>query len=430
MLASCAFSRSRVIETERPIRMSSHPDPIRDVQATELHALRQRLAKLEEELRIANKDRLRVQREMELSSNELMHANAELRAVFTSLPDLFLRVDARGMVVDHKGGGADALNHLLEPDPWNVPVEKCIVAGAAQAIECVLEMVSTGQAAARIEYTLGEDSALRHFGARAVQLPNRDTLIAIEEVTEQMRAHLALLSEQKDRAHELRSFAAAASHDLRAPLRNIDIIAEWIEEDVEDAGATRAHVALLRKRVKHMDDLLSGVLEYAQAGAQRMSPTESVDTLELAMEIADLVTPPEFNVVARNLPTLTTGRGPLERVLLNLITNAIKHHDKSTGRIVIECQEQADFVIYRVSDDGPGIPEKDRERALSMFRKLGRQSQDNGAGMGLALVRRIVTRIGGDIRLEANEPRGLRVLVKWPRQWPHRPSPSSLPPSR
>lgn len=409
---------------------SPSPEPTSYVQEIEVAQLRERMRELQAELDEARLERTRVQREMELSSNELMHVNAELQAVFTALPDLFLRVDSRGMVVDHKGGGAGASEHLLEPDPWNVPISACIVAEAADAIQSTVTELARTNAPSRVEYALGAGEQARHFEARAVRLPNMDTLVAIEEVTERARAHLALLREQEDRARELKSFAAAASHDLRAPLRNFQVIAEWIEDDIDDVDAVREHVTLLRKRVRHMDALLSGVLEYAQAGAQPVSLTERVDTQQLARAIADLVAPSDFIVAVRGLPVLNTWRVPLERVLLNLVSNAVKHHDQTSGHITIDCDVQPDFVTFCVADDGPGIPEKDRERAFSMFQKLSRRDATSGAGMGLALVRRMVQRLGGNVRIEAGAPRGLRVLVQWPTQEPDALRPcSELPPA-
>jgi signal transduction histidine kinase len=375
------------------------------------------IALLRAELERERASHLRTRRASELGASELQHANAELSAIFVSLPDLFLRIDARGMVVDHKGGGGRALDHLLAPDPWNVPLGECIVAGAAEALERALMKLSAGEPA-RVEYALAPESNPRWFEARAVSLPNRDTLLVITEITERTRANLALLKEQDDRARELHSFAMAASHDLLAPLRNIESIAEWLEEDVDDATALRGHLDLLTKRVSYLRRMLDGMLDYARAGAQHVAAAEEVDVDALAREVIDVAGAELFEQRLSNLPTLITGRVPLERVLQNLVSNAVKYHDACPGSIAISCADAGDFFAFSVSDDGPGIAERDHERAFALFGRVNHHARE-GAGVGLAVVRRLVRRLGGEVTLSSNAPRGLCVAFTWPKRWPH-----------
>lgn len=379
---------------------------------------------LRAELAASHREREQLQRRIELSANEAMHANAELNALFTALPDLFLRVDVRGRVVDHKGGGAAALGHLLEEEPWNTPLDACLVLDAVEPIRRVLARSWAGDRGARAEYAIGHGPSVRHFEVRALPLPNQDTFIAIEEVTERA-ANKALLREQQDRATELRSFAAAASHDLRAPLRGIDLLAGFVEEDLDDPEQARAHLAMLRARVRRMEALLTGFLEYAQVGATRVA-LEDVDSGTLVKGAIDLVVPASFHTtVATDMPIFCTAASLLERVFLNLLSNAVKHHDEETGRITVAYRDVGSCHQFSISDDGPGIPEQHRERAFAMFKRLQTASPSEGVGMGLALIRRVVRGVGGDAELAANEPRGTSAIFRWPKRWPHEPAPPS-----
>ncbi|MEQ9318347.1 MAG: sensor histidine kinase, partial [Polyangiaceae bacterium] len=121
-------------------------------------------------------------------------------------------------------------------------------------------------------------------------------------------------------------------------------------------------------------------------------------------------------------------RDPLERVLLNLITNAVKHHDQDEGRIEVASEDKGDHFIFRVADDGPGIPAKQRERAFEMFQTLHRKKAD-GAGMGLALIKRIVENAMGTITLRDGEPRGCVFEFTWPRVWRKATRGSWIPPA-
>jgi PAS domain S-box-containing protein len=217
---------------------------------------------------------------------------------------------------------------------------------------------------------------------------------------------------------ELEQFAYIASHDLKAPLRGIDNLVTWIEEDLAEqlSGDTRTNMDLLHNRVQRLESLLNDLLDYSRAG-RRAEAVERIDTRELVQELAGLVSPPEgFRIhVADDLPTIEAPRAPLTQIFQNLIGNAVKHHDRpAAGNIWVDARPNAEGTEYIVSDDGPGIPERFHERVFGMFQTLRPRDEVEGSGMGLAIVKKLIEAHGGSVSLRSRADRGLAVHFVWP----------------
>lgn len=217
---------------------------------------------------------------------------------------------------------------------------------------------------------------------------------------------------------ELEQFAYVASHDLKAPLRGIENLASWIEEDLGDRleGDTRANMDLLKSRVRRLESLLSDLLAYSRAGRDDTVIRE-VDTRALVTDLAALISPPEgFRIEADpSLPTVLTAQAALTQTLQNLIGNAVKHHpDPARGFIHVKAQSLGDMYEFQVRDNGAGIPEQFRERVFGMFQTLKPRDEVEGSGMGLAIVRKLVERQSGQVWLSEGEAGGLIVHFTWP----------------
>jgi signal transduction histidine kinase len=174
---------------------------------------------------------------------------------------------------------------------------------------------------------------------------------------------------------------------------------------------------LLKSRVRRLEGLLDDLLAYSRAGRGETA-SELIDTKELVDELTLLVSPPQgFSIVGSEaLPTIQTDRVPLTQVVLNLIGNAIKHHDRpENGHVWIEALTLPHSIKFTVTDDGPGIPERFRERVFGMFQTLKPRDEVEGSGMGLAIVRKLVDYQGGKIWLtEGRAGQGLSVHFIWP----------------
>ena len=217
---------------------------------------------------------------------------------------------------------------------------------------------------------------------------------------------------------ELNNFAYVASHDLKSPLRGIDQLATWLEEDLANKLEVDdiEHLRLMRVRINRMEQLLDDLLAYSRSG-KKGELTKKIDLNLLIKEVFDLFNVKQsFRLEYDNiLPTFETESIPLTQVFRNLINNAIKHHDQGQGEIHISSTQENGFYVFRICDDGPGIPPEHDELVFTMFQTLRPRDEVEGSGMGLSIVKKIVTSFGGDIGLERQATqRGICVRFTWP----------------
>lgn len=229
-------------------------------------------------------------------------------------------------------------------------------------------------------------------------------------------AQLAAVLEQRTR--ELEQFTYVASHDLKAPLRAIANLSQWIEEDIADQLSEEnfQQMQLLRGRVYRLEALIDGLTQYSRAGRLTTQP-EPVNVEVLISEVIEKVNPPtQFTIeIASGMPTLVTERLPLEQVFTHLISNAIAHHPLPNGRVLISVRENPDTYEFAVADNGVGIDPKFHKKVFEIFQTLPVTNQTQHIGMGLSVAKRIVESKGGSIRLESQAGQGATFYFTWPK---------------
>lgn len=242
----------------------------------------------------------------------------------------------------------------------------------------------------------------------------------LRDITERKNFENKIRERTKELARsneDLAQFAYVASHDLKAPLRGIDHLASWIEDKVGehmDEECT-SYMDLLRGRISRLDAHLSSLLQYSRIGRTNTNK-EIVDLNPLLKDIIDLLEKEKFNFTIDEMPTISASKTEITILLQNLIDNAIKHHDKEEGNILITGSEKPDCFEISVHDDGPGIPEDMVDKAFSLFQTLKPRDDLEGSGMGLAFIKKITDRNNASVSVEKSKfDRGTAFVIHWPK---------------
>jgi len=266
----------------------------------------------------------------------------------------------------------------------------------------------------------GSLALLGVIGIASVTGKLRRTSLELQQRVKERTIELAGKAEMLERSNrELDQFAYVTSHDLKAPLRAIANLSQWIEEDVGEqlSDESRRQMGLLRGRVQRMDALIQGILDYSRVG-RVAEASESVDVAVLLEEVIDSIDPPPgFTVeVGAGMPCIEAPRIRLQQVFANLIGNAIKYRARDDGRVVVSVEEADDFYRFCVSDDGPGIAEEFHAKVFQIFQTLQPRDKVEATGVGLTLVKKIIEDQGGEINLVSRLGEGAAFHFTWPKK--------------
>ena len=263
---------------------------------------------------------------------------------------------------------------------------------------------------------------LRSTSITDENLNNLGVLFVINDITELKEAEKrqAKLLEQVESVNdELKSFAYIISHDLKAPLRGISSLANWLSDDYRDALGNdgKQQMDLLKSRVGRMQDLIDGVLQYSRVGRVKEDIVD-IELNQVIPEVIDLLAAPK-NIsitVDNDLPVISAEKTRISQLFQNILSNSIKYMDKPEGQIRIGCVEDGNNWRFSLSDNGPGIEEKHFEKIFQIFQTISDSDSYESTGVGLSVVKKIVEVYGGSIRVESEVGNGCTFYFKLPKE--------------
>ncbi|OAN46702.1 hypothetical protein A6A04_06270 [Paramagnetospirillum marisnigri] len=306
----------------------------------------------------------------------------------------------------------------------------CVHPSDRAEVEAALELVAKeGRRLERNFRIIRPDGDIRIINGRAeVEVDAAGTPIRldsiIQDVTERKRLEDeldGLIRELWRSNEELEQFAYVASHDLRQPLRVVGSYVSLLEEELQGNlnGDAQEYMGFVRDGVRRMDRLINDLLTYSRVG--RIATDQQVSLEQaLASATADL----QFEIEESGarvradgeLPVVMGDQSEMERLFLNLIGNAVKYRSpERPPEIVVACHDLEDAWRISVTDNGIGIPVEHAERVFGIFQRLHARDEFEGTGVGLAIVKKIVERHGGGIRVETDRAEGTCVTFTWPK---------------
>lgn len=268
---------------------------------------------------------------------------------------------------------------------------------------------------------IGQDISYRkEFEKELISLNNR-----LEGRVKKRTAELESKNNQLRQINEdLDNFIYTASHDLKAPISNIEGLMNAFEDMIQGNDSTPEElmeiVSLVNVSVKRFKKTIQNLAEITKVqkdidnDRSDINVTDALD--ELTAELNRLIEDKDVTIVSdsSSCPVICFSRINFRSILYNLLTNAIHYsHPERKPVIEIKCQEVADAFLIEVKDNGLGIPGKDRLKLFSMFKRF--HTHVEGTGIGLYIVKRIVDNAGGKIEIESEEGTGSTFKVFLPR---------------
>lgn len=215
----------------------------------------------------------------------------------------------------------------------------------------------------------------------------------------------------------LGQLAAGVAHELNNPLTSISVYSEYLLKKMEDSGSDEADLTKIRRICQGAERILKfsrDLTAYARPNGEEPRLIDPRDLVGRAVVFCEhLVDSVEVSVTTEfddDLPPIYGVEGHIQQVLVNLITNACDAMTKGEGSLRIEVRNLGERIRLTVADDGPGVPEADRERIFEPF--FTTKAEGKGTGLGLSIVRNIITNHNGTISVEETPGGGATFVIE------------------
>jgi len=373
---------------------------------------------LKRKLKREQKARLSAENILEKKAKELYYANKELEndrfSLFeNSAVGIALTIDGKLINVNERfaqmlGYSVAELRKLSLEDVSFLDDVKLLYENSEKLENKALQSFSMEKRYKR------KDGSLFWALARVAPVYNQDKkvryhLVIIENIQEKKdakRKEQLLLDELKRSNTELEAFAQMVSHDLKSPLKGIGTLVSWLKEDyqniIDENG--RKNLSEIQLRLTKMTKLIDGIMDYTKVNDEIKQ--EKLELEKLVQHVMDFVFKPEKVVITKKgvFPIIYANKHKMHQLFQNLIDNAVKFSDPEKGKVIISGSEDKEYYIFKIKDNGKGIPKKYHSKIFKMFTTLEKNVQNSG--IGLAIVKNIIDQYGGKVYVESKPETG------------------------
>lgn len=248
----------------------------------------------------------------------------------------------------------------------------------------------------------------RRWNSRNISAVQAVRDLILETSHKNYNAIKRLNDELKKVNEELDSFSYTISHDLGTPLTVMKLNAQMLLNNLkDDSEKSKTKINTIIEEIDNMAEMMHDVLQLSRAKYSEIQ-LESLKTIPTIRKISDNAKmtygSPTSEIIIKECPDVMADKTMLHQVFLNIINNAVKYSShKDYPKVEIEGTEDGQTIIYRISDNGIGIPEEEKHKMFKIFNRMDNAKKFKGNGVGLSIVHRIMKRIGGNVDYESNK---------------------------
>lgn len=361
----------------------------------------------------------------------LQEGEALLKAVLDAMPDIKLHVKRDGTIIEvYSSPQAEEEQFYFNTDIKGKNLTEVMPVFTAKGLLFNVEAAINNKTLQTFEYLNVIDEITYYFEARINQVNEGEAIVILRDITsvkktendlnEQIYKHDQNVRELKKYIEsnlQLENFAYIASHDLREPLRTMRMFGQFLKKKIGSQldTETLSYLDFIIAGAKRMNGLIEGILAYSRVDTEPLDK-EPLATEELILDsidnLSEAIEKQNAEVVIEDIPKQIYGsKIRLEQVFQNLIANGIKFSKPNVKpRILISGRETNEEWVFKVTDNGIGINKDYYDQIFVLFKKLHNNKDFEGAGIGLALLKRIIEQHAGEIWLESEEKVGTSFM--------------------